>query len=314
MAAVQSLFHEMVLVCMYMVWIAPTTAAPPSGKLLAMVQYYGALFQIDLDGKVTTLYNRSFVEDFFTDCQYALDYENKLAYLPAVHYVLGVDINSGKTVIKKPAPKPVLFESFNYNAKNKSINGVCTGNDQWNWCELTKNGTVVFKYQLPYTSELGPIDCDYNADFGENLFWYDPGSGFILAIDTTNGNLTFKSGPATTFCITYDSVAKRIYAVSRLGLNGPYSLTEIHLDPKPATHIKELPKNLMLASIGSCAIDPQSHTVFILMRPATLIQTMPTALIIVNLDSAKITGVNLPSFGPAFETTKFILNTKFIGD
>ena len=64
MAAVQSLFHEMVLVCMYMVWIAPTTAAPPSGKLLAMVEYYGALYQIDLDGKVTTLYNRSFVEDF----------------------------------------------------------------------------------------------------------------------------------------------------------------------------------------------------------------------------------------------------------
>ena len=103
MAAVQSLLHEMLLVCMCAVWIAPTTAAPPSGRLLAMVDSYMALFQIDLDGKITRLYNRSFSEDFFTECQYALDYENKLAYLPAVQYVLGVDINSGKTVIKKPA-------------------------------------------------------------------------------------------------------------------------------------------------------------------------------------------------------------------
>ena len=87
----------------------------------------------------------------------ALDYENKLAYLSAVQYVLGVDINSRKTVIKKPAPKPV---SFNYDEKDKTIYGACTGNGQWNWCELTKNGTVVFKYQLPYTSELGPIDWD----------------------------------------------------------------------------------------------------------------------------------------------------------
>ena len=72
MAAVQSLLHEMLLVCMCAVWIAPTTAALPSGKLPAMVDSYVALFQIDLDGKITRLYNRSFIEDLFTDCEYAL--------------------------------------------------------------------------------------------------------------------------------------------------------------------------------------------------------------------------------------------------
>ena len=56
MAAVQSLLREMLLVCMCAVWIAPTTAAPPSGRLLAMVDSYVALFQIDLDGKITRLY------------------------------------------------------------------------------------------------------------------------------------------------------------------------------------------------------------------------------------------------------------------
>ena len=209
----------------------------------------------------------------------------------------------------------MYFVSFDYHEKDKTIYGVCTGNGQWNWCELTKNGTVVFKYQLPYTSELGPIDCDYDADFGENLFWYDPGyipSSLVLAIDITNGNITFKSGPANTSCIEYDSVAQRVYAVSRHGEFGTYMLTEIHSEPKPETRVIELPKDLTLASIGSCAIDPQSHTVFVLMRDMS--KTMPTALVTVSLVSTKLTRVNLPSFGPALDTTTFILNTKFIGD
>ena len=297
--------------------IAPTIASPPSGKLLAMADSYVALFQIDLDGKITKLYNRSFSEVFFTDCQYALDYKSEMAYLPAVNYILGVDINSGKTVIKNPAPKPVYFTSFDYHEKNKTIYGVCTGNDQWNWCELTQNGTIVFKYQLPYCGGVfGPIDCDYDADFNENMFWYDPGfipSSLVIAIDIKTGNVMFTSGPANTSCIAYDSLAKKVYAISRLteyGFN--YGVTEVHPDPKPMTHLVALPTDLMLESIGSCIIDSESRSFFVLMRD--FYQTMPTALITVDLDSIQLTRVNLSSFGPTFQTKNFILNVKFIGD
>lgn len=53
------------------------------------------------------------------------------------------------------------------------------------------------------------------------------------------------------------AVANRVYAVSRHGEFGTYMLTEIHSEPKPETRVIELPKDLTLASIGSCAIDPK---------------------------------------------------------
>ena len=148
-------------------WSSPLTI--PDGYLLVIKvlqidekepqpEYYNhaSLFQVNFDGSVKQYWNHTLIYPHLLHDEnlFAIDTTNQLVYLGVMDRFLALDLMTGKVAVNKTLKVPNLLYFWNddYIAEENAIYGVCTGNDQWNWCRV-KLGVpevkVEFLYQFP---------------------------------------------------------------------------------------------------------------------------------------------------------------------
>ena len=304
----------------------------PNGYLLALKalsiddprkqSYYNhvSLFKIELNGKVTELWNYScpYPHIIFTENNFAIDLENELVYLGIVDQFLALDMYTGKIKITIPLQPPNLqyFWNYDYHPQDNAIYGICTGNRLWNWCRVSHNGThnvvhVDMDYQMPYTGTYGPIDGPYSVDQKHHLIYYLPSyiQTFGIGVNYTTGDVIFVSGPADPICIGYDHELNKTFTINRSEL----TLAQLHPDPKPEEKLLDLPSNLR-TYFGCCVYDPESHTMFVLASNITdsLYHSMPSALLVIDTLNLSYKRIPLPAFYKNWDSGWPITAVKYI--
>ena len=317
--------------------------AVPDGFLLGLkvvqidqphMNYYynhASLFKIEFDGNVTQLWNYSYQPSdvLFSDNLFAVDSKNGLVYLGTVDRFLAIDLMSGKTKINIPLKAPNLqyFWNYDYFAEDDAIYGVCTGNDQWNWCRIKQNGTnsahVDFLYHLYYTEEFGPIEDIYYLDKEDQTIWYYPGVNtgeFAVAINYTTGKNVFTStqDQDEDLCIVHDYEMNRVFTyIWNSSSLTSVGLGELFQKPKPRKVLIKLPttlRSLRPTNFGTCAYDQGTHTMIALLSNQTIYfyHAMPTDLLL--LDTVHLTYklIPLPIFQEKWDSSEPVTAVKFI--
>ena len=316
------------------------TRQMPNGYLLAFkavqidtrvptYRFYNhvSLFNITLDGGVTELWNISLTEGrlMFDLSTFAVDLENNLVYISVINQFLALDLHSGETVFQFPLEIPNLqyFSTYDYNAADETIYGVCTGNAKFNWCgiKIHKNAqkaTVNFYFQLPYTDELGPVNYVYDVDLLHQTVWYYPGwiIDFALFVDCKSGKELFVSGPSNGTCIRHDPYLNRTFAIVEDIVEGTVRLTELQPRPNKEKVLMDLPSDLRLNFFGTCVYDQKTHTLIGLMGimdPGKYwYHKMPTALLLIDVVNLHFEHVPLPTFMKKWDSDNSITGIKFI--
>lgn len=317
--------------------------AVPDGYLLGlkvvqddqprMGYYYNhiSLFKIEFDGNVTQLWNNSYQpsEMPFSDNLFAVDNKNGLVYLGTVDHFLALDLMSGKAKINIPLKPPNLqyFWNYDYFAEEDAIYGVCTGNNQWNWCRIKQNGTnsahVDFFYQLYYTSVFGPIDDIYYLDQEDQTIWYYPGVNtgeFAVAINYTTGKNVFTStlDQDEDLCIVHDYEMNRVFTyIWNSSSFTSVGLGELFQEPKPRKVLIELPTalgSLRPTNFGTCAYDQETHTMIALLSNQTIYfdHSMPTDLLLLDTVHLTYKRIPLPTFQEKWDSGSPVTAVKFI--
>ena len=298
----------------------------PKGRLLGlkvvqidqprMNNYYNhvSLFEIDFDGTVTEFWNISLSpsDTFYSDNSFTVDVENELVYLGSSDQFLAVDLKTGAVKIKIHLEPPNLQYFWNYDfvAKEKAIYGVCTGNNQWNWCRIKQRGNdsahVEFLYPMPFTGTFGPIDDIYYIDVEEKTIWYYPSylDEFAVGVNYTNAEGVFISavnpGDTEDLCIVHDRVLDRVFTYVWNKTNfTAVGVGELFLRPKHRKILIDLSKygDLSPTNFGTCTYDQSTHTMMGLMRlMLNQDSLMPTHLLLVDVISVTYKLIPLPVF------------------
>lgn len=265
----------------------PTSLGKPDGYLLGFQSNLPSLFKIELDGKVTKLWNYSIGFPMFCDNLFAVDAEKELIYLGVIDKFLALDLTTGKIEIEIPLKPPNLqyFWNYDYVQKDNAIYGVCTGNNAWNWCRIKLHKlhehkiTVDFLYVFPTDIlELGPLDDLYYMDKEHQSIWYYPGGNDVFGTNYSTGNVIFY-GVESLYddknfthddCIVHDHSLNRTFTLVGSDFDPSYPvLAELHPKPRNETILMKLPADVRPCNTGTCKYDPKTHTIIALMANRT---------------------------------------------
>ena len=256
-------------------WISThiqTTAytGEPYGQLVALGSNNAntiALVTIQMAGSVEIHWNRTFPEDFLTSqCQFGFDLDNSVIYLPSMYEVIGLDAGSGQAVVNYYTKENVYFYSFNYDQINKSIKGICSGRNTFNWCRMQVTGDSNYIGQSTYEFMLPDIEeperCNYDVDFVNKTVWYRVDSR-VLGISLDTGKLNFE-GVANAHCIAHDWKTGEVFGV--IVLNGSKQMGVVEIGRNGTNrNVTILPAGYWLESTGVCEVHAESRSMFILM-------------------------------------------------
>ena len=253
----------------------------PSGYLLGFRR--GALFKLELNGSISHLWSYDLgSHSFYSENLFAVDTDKELVYLGLTGLFVALDLNTGEVRVQISLSPPNLqyFLNYDYVAKDNAIYGMCTGNNQFNWCRITLHDVhlqkieVEFLYKLPQTYEIGPAEQLYYMDKHLQLLWYYPGNIYVLGINYTTGEIVFQGKETlvngqtglTDNCIAHDYTLNRTFTIL-WGFFVSYPiLAELH--PKPQdneTFLMEISRIIRPSDFGTCAYDPKTHTMMVLM-------------------------------------------------
>lgn len=265
----------------------------PYGQLVALGSDGAntvALVTIQMTGSVYVHWNRTFPDDFLTSqCQFGFDIENSVIYLPSMYEVVGLDAGSGNAVVNYYTQQLVYFYSFNYDYVNKSVKGICSGRNTFNWCRMEVSGDMVgsntYEFMLPDTQQ--PEMCNYDTDFVNQTMWYHIGSR-VMGIDLHTGQQKFE-GVSYAHCIAYDWKTGKVFGVA--AVNGSQQMGVVQIKENGTNQtIATLPQGYQLEFPGVCEIHAESRSMFILMTKNVSMlsnEDYSWALLKVNLTSSQ---------------------------
>ena len=282
----------------------------PDGYLLAMRE--AAFYKLEFDGNISHLWTYNLGNhSLFSDNLFTVDEEKELVYLGVADQFVALDLNTGEVKVQIPL-KPMnlqYFWNYDYVAKDNAIYGVCTGNNQWNWCRIKLHEVhlqkikVEFLYVLPNDiAELGPASDLYYMDKEHQTIWYYPGIQDVFGINYTTGEMIFL-GNETLYndqtlvsdsCIAHDYSLNRTFTLA-WGIFIQYPLlAELHPKPQNETVLMELPLSLRCANFGTCAYNPKTHTMIALMANISTFMTISMLYYIVLIDVVDLTYETIP--------------------
>lgn len=288
-------------------------------------RYYNhlSLFNVTMDGQVTELWNYSSTPHVvYDENNFAIDLESGLVYLGMMSQYLALDLKTGKPKISIELSVPNLqyFWNYDFYPADNVIRGICTGDDEWNWCDVKRNGkdivNVTFHYQMPSTNVFGPIDEVYSLDRKTETIWYLDSSiqSFTVGVHYPTGNIVFTSGPTEAACIGYDNVLNKTFTViNTIVPNSSFAFGQVHPAPTPQEKLFDLPSDLR-TFIGTCVYDTNSHTMFVmaLNKDNSFYRAMPDTLLSVDAVNLSYKRTPLPGFAKHWESGSPITGVKFI--
>eukprot|EP00118_Oscarella_pearsei_P013938 m.115803 g.115803 ORF g.115803 m.115803 type:complete len:338 (+) comp37564_c1_seq2:12-1025(+) len=301
-------------------------AALQRGVLLAGSMDYSIdvrMFSIASGGATKKLWNVTLSQAQHTDdalfnaCFFAFDPTTQSIYVQSERYLEAIDAHTGN-ITQTRNNILAYFVTLFYDPTNRTMYGVCTGNNRFDWCEwqIEKNasrnsvpGTVKFLYGLDTVIEWGPMDCvgDYIPE--ERMFFYERESS-VYAINTTNGQQIFYGVTNAGMCIKYDSIGGKLYGVASLNdLNTQYGLFVVIGDGKTEPKkVLDFPEGYSLNGVGSCEIAREDRALFVLMGdshgPET--DTAPKVLFGVDLVTMDVLKIPVPVFAEELKPYQYV--------
>ena len=282
-------------------WSLPLTT--PDGYLLVFkdTTIYTSLYKVNFDGTVQRYWNftLNYPHTLYSFNLFAVDTKDQLVYLGVMDRFLALDLLTGKVAVNKTlkAPNLMFFWNYDYIAEENAIYGVCTGNDQWNWCRVklgVPNIKLEFLYEFPGTSELGPISDIYYMDKVHQSIWFFSGISYAFGVNYTTGEIIFKGNQTySDDCIVHDHKLNRTFTITTGVL-----LAELHPWPGKETKLLNLPTDLRTAYDGMCVYDQETHTLIAVMSNDSIYlnDKRPTYLLLIDVVSLSYKSVALPEF------------------
>ena len=293
---------------------------------------HATLFKIGFDGGVKRFWNYTypFSDALTSDNLFAVDSKNELVYLGARDDFLALDLNSGKIKIKIPLNSSNVqdFWSYDYFAEDNAIYGVCTGNNQWNWCSIKQIATnsvrLQFLYHLYNTSEFSPINNIYYLDKEDQTLWYYPSflvGFYAVGINYMTGENLFMStlekNKDEDLCIVYDPKMNRVFSyIWNSNTSMTVGLGELFQKPKPRKLLMKLPafEYFLPSNFGTCAYDHKTHTMIVLLSKKTILKyhAMPTDILLLDVVNLAYKRISLSLFQEKWDSANPLAAVKFI--
>ena len=260
---------------------------------------YAVMYRLDFSGKVTLLWNISFL-DVNADVSwgaFAYDENTDRVYLPVVDRIVGISNKHGKMEVKisLESENSQYFWTYDYDTNSNSLIGVCSDDGllKWDWCQMSigrNDADLTRVVSLPYIQGANGLDqyaALYNVDPRDQIIWYKPYiKNFVVATNYSTGEAIYISGFVALSCITYNPLSNRTYVLTgEQSLYQNLSVAEVQPKPKPLKTLLKLPGDLILSTFGSCGMIAVDNIMYVVMWNVSKYAEnfMPTDLILIDL-------------------------------